>query len=133
MDSSYLDPDIDEETDGLKGTTSTYPANNSGDESAEDRIDEHTTPRWRRLTVTLSATSDDALPQMAISATHPSYSVSELPVGEDGSCTLWVPEIVNDLDFVLSFPDAEQDDVSLTGIAVGKQDTISIPIVVLSG
>lgn len=128
MDSSYPDPPMDEETDDLKTTTETQSADRSDKVSA----DVPTTPQWRQLTVTLSASGADTLPEIAISATHPTYSVSELPVSDAGNCTLWVPETVGSLDIVLSFPATEQDDVSLTDLTVSDQDTITIPIVVLS-
>lgn len=82
--------------------------------------------------MTLSASGADTLPEVVISATHPTYSVSKLPVSDAGNCTLWVPEAVGSLDIVLSFPTTEQDDVSLTDLTVSDQDTITIPIVVLS-
>lgn len=148
MDPSFTDPNTEETNDSLKGTTSTYPADESVDRppeertdkspeelidnSYEDRVDETTTPQWRRLTVTLSASGVDSLPEMTISATHPTYGVSELPVNDAGNCTLWIPETVDVLNFVLSFIETNQDDVSLTDIAVSEQDTITIPIVVLT-
>lgn len=140
MDTPYLDSDTEEETDGLKGTTSIHPAAESADgsseeqidDSSEEQIDDPMTPQWRRLTVTLSASNVDTLPEMTVSATHPTYSVSELAVSDAGSCTLWIPETVDILDFVLSFPATEQDNVSLTDIAVGEQNTITIPIVIIT-
>lgn len=131
MDSSYPDPHSNEETDD-QNTTTTQSDDESGTTSAADSADVPTTPQWRRLTVTLSASGVDTLPEMAISATHPTYSVSELPVSDTGNCTLWVPEAVSSLDIVLSFPATEQDDVSLTDLTVSEQDTITIPIVILS-
>ncbi|UPM44453.1 hypothetical protein [Halocatena salina] len=138
MDSSY-DPETGEEIDSLKGTTATYPAGGSTEtppveqnDAADDQDDEPATPRWRRLTVTLSAAGIDSLPDMVIQATHPTYSVSELPVTDTGRCTLWLPETVDTLNIVLSFPATEQDDITVTDIVVEEQETITIPIVILS-
>ncbi len=140
MGSSH-DPDTQEKIDSLKGTTATYPAGGSentptveqNDKSASERdaADEPVTPQWRQLTVTLSAAGIDTLPKMVIQATHPRYSVSELPVNDAGRCTLWLPETVDTLDVVLSFPATEQDDIAVTDIVVEEQETITIPIVVL--
>lgn len=137
------DSDTQEEIDSLKGTTTTYPAGDAENESgveqngsgesdaAEDWDNEHATP-WRRLTVTLSAAGIDSLPKMVIQATHPTYSVSELPVTDAGKCTLWLPETVDTLDIVLSFPETDQNDITVTDIVVEEQETITIPIVILS-
>lgn len=135
MGSSY-DPDTREEIDSLKGTTATYPAGEAENTSTAEQDDtangdnDPATP-WRRLTVTLSAAGIDSLPEMMIHATHPTYSVSELPVSE-GRCTLWLPEAVDMLDVVLSFPETGQDDITVTDIVVEEQETITIPIVILS-
>lgn len=141
------DSDTQEEIDSLKRTTTTYPAtesektstveeNDATDErendATDERDDEPATPQWRRLTVTLSAAGIDSLPKMVIHATHPTYSVRELPVNDAGRCTLWLPETVDTLDVVLSFPETKQDDISVTDIVVEEQDTITIPIVILS-
>lgn len=101
-------------------------------DATDERDDEPATPQWRRLTVTLSAAGIDSLPKMVIHATHPTYSVRELPVNDAGRCTLWLPETVDTLDVVLSFPETEQNDISVTDIVVEEQDTITIPIVILS-
>lgn len=108
------------------------PAEKQNEQAADEQKEQPTALQWRQLTLRLSASGIDTLPEMVIHATHPTYKVSSLPVDDAGECTLWIPDTVDALDIVLSFSETVQDDISITDMVVEGQETITIPVVIIA-